>query len=296
MSHLTATAPASQAPLRASAAGTHGLTFVGVLRSEWIKFWSLMSTKLLLVISFVAMIGLSTFGAWGNAYGMSEMGKNPGRFGPTAAQLPDPNSIMGSVATVGQYLGVPVIGALAVMFIASEYSTGMIRSSFAAVPGRLPVFWAKAIILVVISYVLSVVAFFASFALDAAIFKAYGFDVSLSGKGTLSTIFLTGVYVAGAVLLGLALGALLRNSAGAIVILVGLIFVLPIAGNFLGLIPGDFWKYLPDYFPSEAGARMATALDHTNGKLDAWQGGLVYLGWILLAAIPALVLLKKRDV
>ncbi|AJT43147.1 ABC transporter permease subunit [Psychromicrobium lacuslunae] len=284
-------------PTRSSTAGTRGLSFAGVVQSELTKFWSLVSTKILLLVSFLAMIGLSAFGAWGNAFGMSELQKNPNLAGPAGPPpMLDLDSIIGSVATVGAYIGVPVIGALAVMFIASEYSTGMVRSTFSAVPKRLPVLWAKAIILAVCGYLLSVAAFFVSFLLDAAIFKAYGFDVSLNGKGTLSHIFLMGLYIVGAVVIGLALGVLLRNSAAAIVILIGIFFVLPIAGSFISSIPGDFWKYLPDYFPSSVGERMASATEHVDGKLDAWQAGLIYLGWVLVALVPAAFLLKKRDV
>lgn len=187
-----------------------------------------------------------------------------------------------------------ILGSLAVMFIASEYSTGMIRSSFAATPSRLPVFWAKAIIIAVASYVLTVIGAFVSFFVAVPILNGYKVDIKLDQEGMLSSILLSGLFVAGVALMGLALGTLFRNSAAGIVILVGLLFVVPIAASFLGLLHIDFFTYLPQYFPSNAGSRMLDT-GHLDGQLDPWAAGLVFLGWIVVMVIPALFLLKRRD-
>jgi hypothetical protein len=80
-----------------------------------------------------------------------------------------------------------------------------------------------------------------------------------------------------------------------VTVLVALLFVLDFAGTFLQLVPGEFWKYVPQYLPSQAGGRFL-AIGHVDGMLDPDIAGLVLLGWVLLLAIPALVVLKKRDV
>ncbi|WP_394940440.1 ABC transporter permease [Psychromicrobium sp. YIM B11713] len=279
-------------PVPLSSAGSRGLNFGGVLKSEFIKFWTLLSTKLLLVISLLAIVGIAAIGAWGIGFITQDRATGVGPQGPAAAssQALDLSSIPHS----GVQLGMLVLGALAVMFIASEYGTGMIRSSFAAVPRRLPVFTAKALVLIVVTYLVTTVAAFLSFLVAIPILKAYNVDISLDQEGMLSGILLCGLLVAGVALMGLSLGTLLRNSAGGIVVLVGILFVLPIAGNFLQLLPGDFWKYVPDYLPSNAGSRML-ATGHTDGLMDPWAAGLVFLAWIVVLLIPAVFLLKKRD-
>ena len=72
-------------------------------------------------------------------------------------------------------------------------------------------------------------------------------------------------------------------------------FVLSIAASFMTFIPGDFWNYVPQYIPSEAGGRFLS-IGHTDGIIDPWHGGLIFLGYVLLFLVPAMIVLKKRDV
>ena len=78
----------------------------------------------------------------------------------------DANDLVPSSTLQGYYLGQLLIGALGVLFVSGEYSTGMIRSTFAAVPKRLPVLWAKLIVFVAVTAVamigISLVAFLAA--------------------------------------------------------------------------------------------------------------------------------------
>lgn len=281
-------------PAHPSTAGSRGLSFGGVLQSELIKFWSLLSTKLLLVISFVAIVGIGAFGAFGIGFALHQMRTNPQDFQGPNGPPPESAFNLATIPTSGVQLGVLILGALAVLFIASEYSTGMIRSSFSAVPHRIPVFAAKALVLVVVTYVVTTISSFVTFFVALPILKAYDVDFALDQEGVISGIFLSGLWVAGVALIGLSLGTLLRNSAGGIVVLAGVLFVLPIAGAFLRMLPIDFFKYLPQYFPSEVASRMLET-GHVDGQLDPWVAGLIFIAWILLALIPALVVLKKRD-
>lgn len=299
MSHATATAPG-----RVSSAGNHGLSFVGVLRSEFIKFWSLLSTKLLLVVTFVAMVGIGALAAWLRATAFTEMTKSftgPNgeavSSGVTLQQVLDdpPRGLeISGIPVSGLQIGVLILGALAVLFIASEYGTGMIRSTFAAVPGRLEAYWAKAVVLVVVSYVLTLVAALATFAVSVPILSGYKIDLSLGQEGVMAGILLGGLYVAGVALIGLALGVLLRSSAGAIIVVMALMFVLPFAAQAAQLIPGEFWKHVQEYLPSFAGGRMLET-GHIDGLIDPATGGLIFLAWVALFTIPALVVLKRRD-
>jgi len=296
------TAPAVAAPSRA---GNTGLTFAGVLKSEWIKYRSLMSTRLLLIGAFIAVIGVGTLAAWLRGTVIRQIME----FGPRGERLPGsvhmtesaaeqalPNGFqIYGVPNAGLQLGILVLGSLAVLFISSEFATGMIRSTMTAVPRRLPAFAAKAIVLVVVSYVLTVVAAFITFLVSIPILNAYGVSMSFQRDGVLPGIFLGGLYVAGVALIGLSLGTLLRNSAGGIIVLVALFFVLPFATQLLGLVPGDFWQHVNEYVPSVSGGRMLE-IGHRDGFIDPWAGGLIFLAWILVFLVPAVVTLRKRDV
>lgn len=283
-------------------AGTRGVTFGGVLRSEWIKLWSLMSTRILLGLTLVAIVGVGALAVLIRYTFLDEALRSAKEQGQTLTPEmleqsfpPDSGFDLYNLPNAGLQIGILILGSLAVLFMSSEYATGMIRSTMNAVPRRLPAFAAKAIILAVISYVISATAGVATFLIAMPVFQGMGFDLNWSTDGVLYSILTGGLYVAGVALIGLSLGTLLRNSAGGITVLVGIFFVLSIAAGFMTLIPGEFWKYVPQYIPSEAGGRFLS-IGHTDGVIDPWHGGLIFLGYVLLSLIPAMIVLKKRDV
>ncbi|WP_411374828.1 ABC transporter permease [Arthrobacter sp. MPF02] len=285
-----------------SSAGSRGVTFGGVLRSEWIKLWSLMSTRILLLLTLAAIVGVGALAVLIRYTYLDEIARNAREQGQTMTpEMMEQSFPPGSgfelynLPNAGLQIGILVLGSLAVLFMSSEYATGMIRSTMNAVPQRTPAFAAKAIILVVISYLITTIAGAATFLIAMPVFRGIGFDLDWSTNGVLYSIFTGGLYVAGVALIGLSLGTLLRNSAGGITVLVGIFFVLSIAASFLTLIPGEFWKKVPQYIPSEAGGRFLS-IGHTDGVIDPWQGGLLFLGYVLLFLVPAVILLKKRDV
>jgi ABC-type transport system involved in multi-copper enzyme maturation permease subunit len=285
-----------------STAGSRGVSFTGVLRSEWIKLWSLMSTRILLALTLAAIIGVGALAVlirYSYLESMARTARDQGQaMTPEMMEQtfpPGSGFDLYNLPNAGLQIGILVLGSLAVLFISSEYATGMIRSTMNAVPKRTPAFLAKAILLGVISYVITTVAAVATFLIAMPVFQGLGFDLDWSTDGVLYSVFTGGLYVAGVALIGLSLGALLRNSAGGITVLVGLFFVLSIAASFMTLIPGDFWKYVPQYIPSEAGGRFLS-IGHTDGIIDPWHGGLIFLGYVLLFLVPAMIVLKKRDV
>lgn len=285
-----------------SSAGSRGVTFGGVLRSEWIKLWSLTSTRILLGLTLVAVVGVGALAVLIRYTFLDEAVRSAREQGQTMTPEmlgqsfpPDSGFDLYNLPNAGLQIGILILGSLAVLFMSSEYATGMIRSTMNAVPRRLPAFAAKAIILAVISYLISATAGVATFLIAMPVFQGMGFDLDWSTDGVLYSILTGGLYVAGVALIGLSLGTLLRNSAGGITVLVGIFFVLSIAAGFMTLIPGEFWKYVPQYIPSEAGGRFLS-IGHTDGVIDPWHGGLIFLGYVLLSLIPAMIALKKRDV
>ena len=285
-----------------SSAGSRGVTFGGVLRSEWIKLWSLTSTRILLGLTLVAVVGVGALAVLIRYTFLDEAVRSAREQGQTMTPEmleqsfpPDSGFDLYNLPNAGLQIGILILGSLAVLFMSSEYATGMIRSTMNAVPRRLPAFAAKAIILAVISYLISATAGVATFLIAMPVFQGMGFDLDWSTDGVLYSILTGGLYVAGVALIGLSLGTLLRNSAGGITVLVGIFFVLSIAAGFMTLIPGEFWKYVPQYIPSEAGGRFLS-IGHTDGVIDPWHGGLIFLGYVLLSLVPAMIALKKRDV
>lgn len=280
------------------------LTFAGVLRSEWIKFRSLLSTRLLLLFTFLAVVGVGAMAAWVQAMSLESVMKSGMGMGVPGAPsepmtLEQAQQALGfSVAAIpnaGLQIGILILGALAVLLVSSEFGTGMIRSTMTAVPKRLPAFFAKAVVLVVVSYILTLVAAVVTALLAIPLFSAYGIDFSFGMDGVVYSILMGGLYVAGVSLIGLSLGTLLRSSAGGIIVLVAVMFLLEIGTSLLSLIPGEVWKYVGQYVPSVAGGRMLEVTDKV-AFISPLAGGLIFLGWILLFMVPAIVSLKIRDI
>ncbi|MFF3988264.1 hypothetical protein ACFY0B_27180 [Streptomyces sp. NPDC001797] len=121
----------------------------------------------------------------------------------------------------------PAVGVLGVLLSAGEYSTGMIRSTLTAVPRRLPVLWAKAAVIGPIALVLTTLGAPAAFGLGSPGLSGEKICLSLGDDGVLGSLAGAGLYLALVAAFGVALGVLLRNSAGAIASLVGILLIPP---------------------------------------------------------------------
>ncbi|SRR6266566_43788 len=181
-----------------------------VLRSEWIKLRSLRSTRVTLLVSFVLMAGIGVIHATVAASTWSQL---------PAAQKASFDVV--STVLTGYQFAQLAVGVLGVLVITTEYSSGMIRATLAAVPRRLPVLWAKAADFTVITLAAMTAASFAAFYAGMAALSGQHLNVALSAPGVLRAVIGTGLYLAVVGLLGVALGALLRSTAGAIASLVG---------------------------------------------------------------------------
>jgi ABC-type transport system involved in multi-copper enzyme maturation permease subunit len=176
--------------------------------------------------------------------------------------------------------------------MSSEFTTGMARSTFAAVPKRLPAFVAKLVVVVVSSFALTAVSTYIAGLVAVPILGNFDLKLDLASSQSVKLLLVTSAYVAAVAAIGLALGTLLRNSAGGIMALVGLFFVAPIAFQ---LIPGDFFEEARKYLPGNTINPM-TAVEHVPDTLEAWQAALVLGAWVVVPVVLAMILLKKRDV
>ena len=281
---MTTTSPV--APTRepaGPAAGRHA-GFAGLLRAEWTKIRSVRSTVWTLVIFVVVCIGFTALITW-----LTETHW----YGPKAAPrdiraIADP---VGFILGTGVGLGQLAIGVLGVLIITSEYSTGVIRASLLAVPRRLPVLAAKAVVFAVLLIVVTEIVAFCSFFVGSAILHAH-VPVSLSGSGVTRAVVGAGLYLTVLGLLALAIGTMIRHTAGAISTIVGVVFVLPILS---GLLPSSWGAHINAYLPEQAGTLITHTSEQSGDLLSPWQGFGVLCIWTVLALAAAAYLLERRD-
>ncbi|MCL8012650.1 ABC transporter permease [Streptomyces sp. AS02] len=282
---VTSLAPApapSPAPARTA---NYKVTGVRVLRSEWAKFWSLRSSWITLGVAVFLLI---LFGAVaGYTYSPDAVATG----GPPGPGSGDGDSTAVSLALTGVTFASLAIGVLGVLLSAGEYSTGMIRSTLAAVPRRLPVLWSKALVIGPIALVLATVGALAAFQLGTPGLDGERIALTLGDDGVLRSLAGAGVYLALVAVFGVALGVLIRSSAGAIAALVGVLLILP---GLASLLPDSWYDTLSPYFPSNAGSAVY-ALHETSGSLSPGAGLAVFAGWVALTLAGAALRLVRTD-
>lgn len=258
-----------------------GLTFAGILRSEWIKLRSLRSAVWSFSILIVLQVGLGILVAFTMQAGSSSSGMT-GAFAGADAEM------VVSVAAVGLTLGQLIIAVLGVLVISGEYSTGQIRSSLTAVPKRLPVMWAKAIVFGIVTFVLSLVSILVTYAVTAPILAGADISASLLDEAVWPHLVGAAAYLAFIGVISLGLGAIIRSAAGGIASSLGLLLVLPVV---LVVIPVDSVRDLANWLPSGAGGQLYFDI----GIFETWQAQLTMVGWVALFLGIAALLLKRRD-
>jgi len=254
------------------------VTSVRVLRSEWIKMRSLRSTTLTLVAAVATMVGAGwIIGGVTNAYWSTLRPEELLTFSAIDRTL------------VGYNLAQLAIGVLGVLLVTGEYATGMIRATFGAVPRRLPVLWAKAVLYAGVTFVLMLVAALVAFLGGQWFLGVHG--TNLSAHGALQGIVGVAGYLTLIGVFAVALGFILRSTAGGVATLFGLLMVLPGLGM---LLPSSWQHHLLPYLPSNAGASMIST-HATAGSLSASNSLLVLLAWVAAALVGAAVLVTQRD-
>jgi ABC-2 type transport system permease protein len=257
-----------------------GVTQLRVARSEWTKLRSVRSTRWSLLASLLLIIGIGILACvvfesrWPHLDVREKL-----RFHPLTANL------------AGVNFAQLAIGVLGVLVITAEYSTGMIRSTFAAVPKRLPVLWGKAMVFGAVAFVVSLPAVFIVFVAGQAILSGQHINIGLSHPGVIRSLFGAALFLTVMGLFGLGLGAIIRNTAGAIAALAGIVFVLP---PIISLLPSSVTDSIDPYLPSNAGGAIWTINPDPN-TLAPWAGLALFFGYALLALAIAAVLMLRRD-
>ncbi|SFO78976.1 ABC transporter permease [Actinomadura madurae] len=257
--------------------------FGRLLIAEWTKIRTVRSTLWSLILLVILDLGFTAL-----FVGLTVAQWDDMQPGDRAQVTADPVSmILGS----GFFLSQLTVCVLGVLVIASEYSTGMIRASLLAVPRRLPMLWAKALVFSLVVLVLGIAVSFVSFFIGAA-FLGSKVEVSLGDEGVLRAVIGGGLYLAMLGLFALAIGAIVRHSAGGITGVIGFVLVLaPLAA----LLPGSIGEHVHAYLPSEAGTLIAKAHQGPDDLLTPWQGYGVFTLWTVALLALAAFLLKRRD-
>jgi len=257
------------------------VAFTGVLASEWTKLRSLRSTVWSLVAAVGMLVGFGLLFSWGVVSRWDRLGARERlTFDPTRISLG------------GVFLAQLAIGVLGVLIIGGDFSSGMIRSSLAAVPKRLPVLWWKAVVFGVVALVLMTVASIAAFEVAQTVLSGKGIQTTLGADGVLRAVLGAGLFLTWVALFGLALGTMLRNSAAAISTLVGVLLVVPILMNFL---PSDWRDHIDRWLPSSAGDSLMAA-HTTDAQLSPGIAATMLVVYLAISLGAAAVLLLKRDV
>ena len=246
------------------------------IASEWIKFRTLRSTWAVLGVAVVGMVVLGLV----VAYNTRHLGSNL-----------QPNDIAPSATLQGYYLGQLLIGALGVLFVSGEYSTGMIRATLAAVPKRLPVLWAKLAVFVAVTATCMIVISFVAFLSAQGLLSHYRPGYSLGDPGVLRVVLGTGIYLTLIGVIGGILAWIVRSTPGALVAYVGVVLILPV---LFGDLLGNWGKNVGKFLPGSAGSRFAESIPD-GYSLTPWWGLAVMVAWVLIGLGVAAVLLRRRD-
>jgi ABC-2 type transport system permease protein len=273
--------PVSQATEPVSAGR---MRFGGILLAEWTKIRSVRSTVWTLILFVVLTVGLTA----GLTALVVASWNRPGSARGEARIIVDP---VGFILGAGIGLGQLTICVLGVLLITTEYSTGVIRASLLAVPRRIPMLAAKIVIFAAMLIVLAELVAFGSFVAGSGLLNAK-VPVALSDPGVIRAVVGAGFYLTALGVFALAIGGLIRHTAGAIATVIGVVLVVPLLTSFL---PGTVREHVNAYLPEQAGSLIYEAHTHADQLLSPWQGFAVFCAWTAVLVGVAGYMLIRRD-
>ena len=246
------------------------------LRSEWTKLTSLRSTFFTLLTTVLLVVGVGTLISYESSV-HHQVANGP--YDPTQMSL--------AALTIGQ-LAMAVLG---VLVMTSEYATGMIRTSLAAVPRRRRLLAAKAIVFGLVAVVTGEIVSFLAFFLGQAVISGHQPTASLSDPGVARAVVGAGLYLALVGLMALAFGTILRHTAGAIVTVVAILFVLP---GVVQALPTSWRNPVEKYWPTQAGSQIFRVGSAAH-VLSPWAGFADLVIFVIILGAIATALLQRRD-
>ena len=264
-------------PTRQRSIESQSVTLPRAIASEWVKFRTLRSSAYMLAAASIGMVAIGMIVGWNTR--------------KISASL-DPEDLVPTAVLQGYYLGQLLVGSLGVLFVSAEYSTGMIRSTMAAVPKRIPVLFAKFVVFVTVTSMTIIPCCVIAFVAGQGIISRSRIGYSIGDPGVLRLVLGTGIYLVCIGVVGASCGWLVRNTPGALVSYFAIILVLPV---IFGNVLGNWGKDIAQYFPSEAGRSFVSGL-HFPYTLSTWTGFTVLVAWAVVGLAASALSLRQRDV
>ncbi|MFG2527751.1 ABC transporter permease subunit [Streptomyces sp. NPDC048516] len=281
--------PAQPHPQQAYAGGPAGYvspipvrpTHLGhALLSEWTKIRSVRSTLWTVGVMILLTVGIGLLAG-------SVIAGHSDSIGPDSPL---------SYGTFGMMMGLIPVITLGVLVISSEYSTGMVRTTLTACPARARILTAKAIVFFVLSFVLALVTSTVVALAQYSMVSGLKITNEPTGADWFKATVGVGLFVAMVGLLSLAVGALLRHSAGAITLMIG-VYLLPLVLAIFMRSKSleDIQLWLMEYaFPSQLGVMYSSAL--ANAGPSGWDPLWIVTGLTAVTLGAAYAVINKRDV
>jgi ABC-2 type transport system permease protein len=250
--------------------------FVKAVKTEWVKLRTLRSTWLTVGAATTASVVLGAALVESQVSNWSSMTRQQRLdFDPTSASM------------IGVLFGAVILGSLAVRAVTSEYSTGMIRTTFTALPDRRGVLAAKAAAAAALAFPVIVVCDLVSFLIGQQILAAKHVQASLGTPGALRAIVVGAVAVSLVSVMGVGLGALIRRTAGATTVL-SLVFIG--GALFANSVPVGLRQYLP-----ETAVQAVVTVHRSSGLLTPAAGLAVIAAYAALFLGLATVRISGKD-
>lgn len=274
---MTTTLTLAPAPVATSSSAPR-VTARRVIDAEWLKFRSVRSNLVTLGSAAAATIGFGLL--------FSALAGSGSDFGPDNA----PTDAL-SMRLAGVNMAQIIVAVLGVLFVTSEYGSGLIRTMFAAVPRRLPVVGAKTLVAGTVTTVVMSAAALVAFLGGQAVYGIPEAALSLGDDGVIRAVLGTGAYLGGIAAMGVALGFLLRSAGAAIGVVISSLMVVPI---LVSLLPSDLSDPIGPYLPSNAGAAFRSIVA-TPDLLSPGAGAAVFALWVVGLVAAAAVVVRRRD-
>ena len=257
--------------------------FRHALRMEWIKLRSLRSTRLTLLVAAVGTVGIAVavLGSYKSEHFAQMTAQQRESFDPT------------NMGYAGTIVAMIALGVLGVLTVTGEYSSGMIRATLGAVPGRGRMLLAKATVFGAVALVVGELVVLANFLAGEAVLTSAAPHASLGDPAVLRSVLLTGAFLALLGLVGLGLGTIIRHTAGAITAFIGGLFALPMIVLMAG--GESIFDTVGKFVPMLIDENSVGAVKPVAGALSPWAGLAMMCLYAILALGAGGWLLLRRD-
>ena len=199
----------------------------------------------------------------------------------------------------GVQFGQAIVAILAVVVICGEYSTGMIRTTLAAVPNRAAMLAAKAALVSALALAAAALAALGSLLAGRLILPGHGFTaargfpaLSLADGPTLRAVAGSALYLGLVALLSLGAATVVRDSAAAIGLVLGLLYLFPVIAALIG---DPVWQRRLERYTPMAGLNIQATTGLRSLVISPWAGLGVLAAWTLAALLAGGLVLYRRD-